>query len=83
MKNPYQSGIVIVKGATKAGCPNFGKLIGGCRFEGRYDEKPLSGSMKFNRIEATEHQLKAILVHRVYVRDVCIRCGATIERTLG
>jgi hypothetical protein len=68
-----------------AACPRFGKLIGGCRFEARYD----FGASTFDvaGIEWTGQdvgaKLKALAEQyrpQYYVRDVCIRCGRTVER---
>lgn len=61
-------------------CTQKGRLIGGCRFEARFDETP-PDQVKFDR--ATTEGAVAIIrasIRRVYVREVCIRCGATIER---
>lgn len=64
--------------APSADCPRFGRLIGGCKFEGRYDTGPASLSFDYRGqrlaelVEATKPQ--------TYVRDVCRRCGRTVER---
>ena len=48
-------------------------------FEPRYDEVPHSkASVEAQR--ATPEQIKRLLVYTVYVRDVCVWCGKTIER---
>jgi len=62
-------------------CPRFWKLIGGCHFEARYD---LSAARQFEG--SVESSASAILSAmdrmraKTYVRDVCTRCGKTIER---
>lgn len=70
-------------------CPRVGKWFGGCRFEGRYDvmgserygafmpfaEFKISGDAK-----AVKDALNQRTPHTTYVRDVCTRCGRTIER---
>ncbi len=62
-------------------CPRFGKFWNGCRFQARFDESEPTleitqyrGSM-VSYIEALKASKK-----RTYVRDVCIRCGRTVER---
>lgn len=61
-------------------CSRFGKWIGGCKFEGRYDtDEPDLAQFEVLRgvgIPALVESLKA----ETYVRDVCIRCGRTVER---
>lgn len=50
------------------------------RFEARYDRGPC----KLNKFEGhlTERRLEFVEKYRqiTYVRDVCVRCGAVIER---
>jgi len=61
-------------------CPNFGKWIG-CKFEPRYDKGPVESPAA--GIKYTGSNLEGALeAHRrvTYVRDICIRCGKTIER---
>lgn len=63
-------------------CPRFGKLIGGCRFEPRYD----LGVPQYNNFRGSPGRvLEAIEASRpkTYVRDVCVTCGRTIERANG
>lgn len=60
-------------------CPRFNKWIRGCKFEARYDE----GAPAVN--DATGFSDGVVRVIRAsksvtYVRDVCVRCGRTIER---
>jgi hypothetical protein len=54
----------------------------GHKFEGRYNEKPTG--QKASIQSATPEGIMALrdfTIYRVYVRDVCVRCGHTIERT--
>ncbi len=59
----------------------FGRPV--CRFEGRYDikhETPMAnwiGGIAFKEMEKL-HQMSA--ARETYVRDVCVKCGRTIER---
>ena len=48
-------------------------------FEPRYDEVPHK-TKSFEAQRATPEQIKRLLVYTVYVRDVCVWCGKTIER---
>jgi hypothetical protein len=52
----------------------------GHKFEARFDIKPYPGA-NFLRASA-DATVKVINAQatRTYVRDVCVRCGATIER---
>jgi hypothetical protein len=68
-------------------CPRAGKLFGGCKFEARYDEPEPStdvfarcfGTVFIETMDAD--QIKAMRSSmRRYVRDICVRCGRTIER---
>ncbi len=62
-------------------CPRFGKWIGGCRFEARYDEQPGANTTLEGFIPTMA--TKAILAaarKRTYVADVCIRCGKSVRR---
>lgn len=64
-------------------CPTtiFGRPA--CRFEGRYDVKKAPPG-KLNGSEITNAALPAFMDAlrdtKTYVRDVCVRCGRTIER---
>ena len=58
-------------------CVRANRLFGSCNFEARYDTVPtVDGQEAFwlgpDKLEA--------LSKRTYVRDVCTRCGRTIER---
>lgn len=61
-------------------CPRFGKWVRGCRFEERCDLAPADLSaftnIKGNGVGSFMEKLR----RKTYVRDVCIRCGKTIER---
>lgn len=77
-----------------AECPRFSKWFGGCKFEARYDEKKqrrqlgmasdwpewFSETLTVNgkRVEATPRSTPTDSI--TYVRDVCVRCGKSIER---
>lgn len=60
-------------------CPRTGKLFGACKFSPRFDvgsptDTNWSGAAVavFSAIEASKP--------KTYVRDVCERCGKTVER---
>ena len=60
------------------------KLFKGCqdgvhKFEARYDVQPLDLRIFASISGLTTARLEA-LQKRTYVRDVCVRCGAIIER---
>lgn len=72
-------------------CPRLGKFFGGCRFEARYDEPVVSEMEQYlgrdSRYEAVPGTTKLAWVKpplgdRIYVQDVCIRCGKVVERTV-
>jgi hypothetical protein len=58
-------------------------IFGVHRFEGRFDREPKEG-IKFTDIEirgeASRALFEAQTVSKTYVRDICVRCGETIER---
>lgn len=60
-------------------CPRFGKWIGGCRFEARYDLSPADLSQFADLRGTGTGAFLERLRSKTYVRDVCIRCGKTIE----
>ena len=76
-------------------CARFGKWIGGCRFEPRFDTKN-TGSV-FESVFGSDATWKTVSVGdgkfmrepvvpkstKTYVRDVCTRCGRTVERPKG
>ncbi len=60
------------------------KFFKGCddgvhRFEGRYDKIAPVWTDNIESLSASSRQIDAIY-NRLYVRDVCVRCGITIER---
>lgn len=59
-------------------CPQFGKWIGGCRFEPRYDEGGLPSGFDYEG-RSLVPVLKAAKTY-TYVKDVCVRCGKEIKR---
>jgi hypothetical protein len=63
-------------------CERIGRLVGGCNFEARYDTSeaspPNMESVKTS-VSGMRQFLDASRKH-TYVRDVCTRCGKTIER---
>ena len=63
-----------------SGVPNCTSMRGH-KFEGRYDEKPTGqgGSFQGGPVEAI-YALRELTICKIYVRDVCVRCGHTIER---
>lgn len=60
-------------------CDRVGKLFGGCAFEARFDLGPSTmtgeGYMGMRLGELVEKYRQ-----KTYVRDVCVRCGKSIER---
>lgn len=66
-------------------CKRAGRWIGGCEFKARYDVRPseLVSSVVAEISRASDDAVRSILngnIERIYVRDVCTRCGKTIER---
>lgn len=64
-----------------SGCNRAGRLFGGCRFSPRYD----LGAPTVNLGNASGEAAGLALVMeaskpKTYVRDVCERCGKTVER---
>jgi|SRR5579872_6404153 len=52
----------------------------GHKYEGRYDEVPMPSTPE--RVEMVKANFDEIEdVYRVYVHDVCVRCGDVIERS--
>lgn len=52
-----------------------------CRFEARYDETP--NECEIGGFEGSREAAKLLLENltcKTYVRDVCTKCGRTIER---
>jgi hypothetical protein len=65
-------------------CKRVGRWIGGCKFEARHDEEPAySLADLFDGCRATSEVARSLIagnMKRAYVRDVCVRCGKTVER---
>ena len=74
---------------SETACPRFGRWIGSCRFEARYDlAGPPAASLRAlpslaQSVILLENDVDALRVMscKTYVRDVCARCGKTVERT--
>lgn len=51
-----------------------------CKFEPRYDEiaRDWDGNSKFEYSSLKE--LRSMLLTQVYVHDICVNCGRTIQR---
>jgi hypothetical protein len=60
-------------------CERRGKLIGGCKFESRYDRFPPEPRKDMFAPYQTIDEINA-RTKRVYVHDVCVRCGETVKR---
>lgn len=62
-------------------CPRLGKWFG-CRFQPRFDksEPKIDHSFQYTGSAGAERleQFRQV----TYVRDVCVRCGKTIERAV-
>lgn len=60
-------------------CPRLTERDPPCQFEARYDEGPsrLPGS---HRMENVTPEMLDRFRCKIYVKDVCIRCGKTIKR---
>ena len=63
-------------------CPHQGRWFGGCRFEARYDRvgrcERFDGALEGRGV--VTGYFEARRPRKTYVRDVCVRCGQTIER---
>ena len=59
-------------------CPRFGKWIGGCKFEPRYDVGPPDFSA-FTRFKNMHAGFAETLKPEKYICDVCVRCGKTTK----
>ena len=51
----------------------------GHNFEPRYDEMPSNCRIDVSGNINTEEYRK-LLIHNVYIHDICVRCGMIIER---
>lgn len=62
-------------------CPRLGRIFGGCEFSPRYDVGPPTIDMgEFSGGAAGILAIVETSKPRTYVRDVCQRCGKTVER---
>jgi len=61
-------------------CPRQGKWFG-CKFVPRFDLSPADLG-EFESIRGNFNALE-MLRKKTYVRDVCVRCGKTIERAMA
>ena len=60
-------------------CPRFAS--GGCKFEARYDDVPPPvNTDPFLRVQEAIFRRDGVPYPKRYVRDVCVRCGETVER---
>lgn len=62
-------------------CKRAGRLIAGCKFSPRFDLSPAAypdGSV--TTTAAAMFSIMETTRTKTYVRDVCERCGKTIER---
>ncbi len=48
------------------------------KFEGRWDEMPLS--VNLHGFKGNVAAVVKAFTDRIYVRDICVKCGKTIER---
>jgi len=72
-------------------CPRFGKFFRGCLFVGRYDSiaptaeviAAMRSIVESGQLEDEIAEVLGALSSSIYVRDVCIRCGKTVERAKG
>ncbi len=58
-------------------CPN--SWFGSHRFEPRYDEQP-NPNYEGGDYSGPVGGYRKLLVINIYVRDVCVKCGKTVER---
>ena len=63
-----------------ADCNRLGKLIGGCKFEPRYDTLPPEKLVDMKGTDEAVVLMMQALCKRIYVCDVCVTCGKTIKR---
>jgi hypothetical protein len=66
--------------SEQSDCPRLGKWIRGCQFEARYDT---GGPGRFQFEEgssAAAAEVIEAMKPKVYVRDVCVTCGRTVEK---
>lgn len=57
-----------------------GCLKGVHKFEPRYDERPV-GNFKVNATTVYDDEaFRSLIYYKVYVHDICVRCGKTVQR---
>jgi len=56
--------------------------IFGHKYEPRYDEVENSLANGLSAKNAPLDEVRRLMVRQVYVRDVCVRCGDRIERSI-
>lgn len=52
------------------------------KFEARFDEVPTGAHPERIPLVYSE-EIRRLMLRNVYVRDVCVRCGQTVERRGG
>lgn len=63
-------------------CLRSGSWFRGCRFDARYEERDgISVVLEDMSPSSAERMLKAAK-NRIYVHDICIRCGKIVAREL-
>jgi len=61
-------------------CPRRDAWLRGCRFEPRYDEGSANGEVEGSMSKECLTEVLEKMRTRIYVRDVCVTCGRTVER---
>lgn len=62
-------------------CPRIGKWFRGCQYKARYDHlAPTIDNDNYTGWKTDYLDALEISKPEIYVRDVCIRCGRTVER---
>lgn len=62
-------------------CPRAGKWFGGCKFSPRYDKsEPPNWAGNYRGAVGPLVEIIEAAKAATYVRDVCVRCGKSIER---
>ena len=78
---PWPVALLAVGMSAAALLRTFGAGSGGCeagkhKLEARYSERP-AGNLNITAFEGDLGGLKTLMTNRVYVGDVCVRCGRT------
>lgn len=69
---------------SAAECPRAGRLFGGCKFNPRYDVGTPADNAAWGTMEGAAGGIALLMEAakpKTYVRDVCERCGKTVERS--